>query len=74
VLSSTPGNAKPIFRTVSKLIVLFGMGDCDYLQEERTFQDGLLRQIFSLKMWRRERRERDTHDPRCGRTDGARLC
>jgi hypothetical protein len=26
VLSSTPGNAKPIFRTVSKLIVLLGMG------------------------------------------------
>jgi hypothetical protein len=26
VLSSTPGNAKPIFRTVLKLIVLLGMG------------------------------------------------
>jgi hypothetical protein len=26
VLSSTPGNAEPIFRTVSKLIVLLGMG------------------------------------------------
>ena len=26
MLSSTPGNAKPIFRTVSKLIVLLGMG------------------------------------------------
>jgi hypothetical protein len=25
VLSSTPGNAKPIFRTVSKLILLLGM-------------------------------------------------
>jgi hypothetical protein len=25
LLSSTPGNAKPIFRTVSKLIVLLGM-------------------------------------------------
>jgi hypothetical protein len=35
--SSTPGSAKPIFRTVSKLIVLLGMG-CDYPQEhERSF-------------------------------------
>jgi hypothetical protein len=35
-LSSTPGNAKPIFRTVSKLIVLLGMGECDYLQEHNS--------------------------------------
>jgi hypothetical protein len=42
VLSSTPGNAKPIFRTVSKLIVLLGMGECDYPQEQRRFQGRLL--------------------------------
>jgi hypothetical protein len=34
VLSCTPGNAKPIFRTVSKLIVLLGMGESDYRQEQ----------------------------------------
>jgi hypothetical protein len=37
VLSSTPGNAKPIFRTVSKLVVLLGMGECDYPQEQEPF-------------------------------------
>jgi hypothetical protein len=36
VLSSTPGNAKPTFRTVSKLIVLLGMGECDYPQEHHS--------------------------------------
>jgi hypothetical protein len=40
VLSCTPGNAKPIFRTVSKLIVLLGMGECDYPQEQEPLQDG----------------------------------
>jgi hypothetical protein len=54
VLSSTPGNAKPIFRTVSKLIVLLGMHEGDYLQEQEPFQDRLFGRIFS-KMWRRER-------------------
>jgi len=42
VLSSTPGKAKPIFRTVSKLMVLLGMGDSDYPQEHEPFQDRLL--------------------------------
>jgi hypothetical protein len=42
VLSSTPGNTKPIFRTVSKSIVHLGMGECDYPQEQRTFQGRLL--------------------------------
>jgi hypothetical protein len=42
VLSSTPGNAKPISRTVSKLIVLLGMGECDYPQEQEPFQGRLL--------------------------------
>jgi hypothetical protein len=37
VLSSTPGNAKPIFRTVSKLIVLLVMGECDYPQQQEPF-------------------------------------
>jgi len=36
VLSSTPGNAKPIFRTASKLIVLFGMGESNYPQEQES--------------------------------------
>jgi hypothetical protein len=40
VLSVTPGNAKPIFRTVSKLIVLLRMGEYDYPQEQEPFQDG----------------------------------
>jgi hypothetical protein len=39
VLSSTPGNAKPISRTVSKLIVLLGMGEYDYPQQQEPFQD-----------------------------------
>jgi hypothetical protein len=38
VLSSTPGNAKPIFRTVSKLIAFLGMVECHYLQEQEPFQ------------------------------------
>jgi hypothetical protein len=38
VLSSTPGNAKPIFRTVSKSIALLAMGECDYPQEQGLFQ------------------------------------
>jgi hypothetical protein len=42
VLASTPGRVKPIFRTVSKLIVLFGMGECDYRQEQEPFQGRLL--------------------------------
>jgi hypothetical protein len=33
------------------------MGESDYPQEQRPFQGRLLRQIFSRKMWRRERRE-----------------
>jgi len=37
--SSTPGSAKPIFRTVSKLTVLLGIGASDYPQEQEPFQD-----------------------------------
>jgi len=33
VLFSTPGKAKPIFRTASKLIVLLGIGEGDYPEE-----------------------------------------
>jgi hypothetical protein len=40
VLSSTPGNIKPIFRTASKSIVLFGMGESDYPQEQEPFHAG----------------------------------
>ena len=42
VPSSTLGNAKPIFCTVSKSIVLLGMGECDYRQEQEPFQGRLL--------------------------------
>jgi hypothetical protein len=42
VLASTPGSVKPIFLTVSKSIVLRGMGECDYRQEQEPFQGGLL--------------------------------
>ncbi len=36
VLSSTPGNAKPIFRTVSKLIVPLAMGEGNYPPEHHS--------------------------------------
>jgi hypothetical protein len=56
VLASTPGSAKPIFRTVSKLIVLFGMGECDYRQEQEPFQVSQLVQIaLALNCWRTKR-------------------
>jgi hypothetical protein len=48
VLSSTPGNANPIFRIVSKLIALLGMSECDYPQEQAPFQD-----TERAKPWRR---------------------
>jgi len=32
VLDSTPGNAKPIFRTVSKSMVLLGIGQRDSVE------------------------------------------
>jgi hypothetical protein len=54
VLSSTPGNAKPIFRTVSKLIVLLGMGERDYPQELEPFQEGRAKQWRYLKASKRE--------------------
>jgi hypothetical protein len=34
-----PGNAKPTFRTVSKSMMLLGIGECDYAQEQEAFQD-----------------------------------
>ena len=40
--SPPPGSAKPIFLTVSKSIVLRGMGECDYRQEQEPFQGRLL--------------------------------
>jgi hypothetical protein len=42
VLSSTPGNAKPVFQKLSKLIVLLGAGECDYRQQREPFQQKLL--------------------------------
>ena len=66
VLFSTPGNAKPIFRTVSKSIVLLGISEYDYRQEQEPFQDRQLGQIFRRQMWRRERRERDSDVPWSG--------
>jgi hypothetical protein len=47
VLDSTPGRAKPIFRTVSKLIVLFGMGRVRFRQ--------LVQIALALICWRSKR-------------------
>jgi hypothetical protein len=49
VLASTPGSVKPIFFTMSKSIVLRGMGECDYRQEQEFFLYKLLGQISSRK-------------------------
>jgi hypothetical protein len=49
VLASTPGSVKPIFLTVSKSIVLRGMGECDYRQEQEPYLYKLLGQISSRK-------------------------
>jgi hypothetical protein len=42
VLASTPGSVKPIFLSVSKSMVLRGLAECDYRQEQRPFQGRLL--------------------------------
>jgi hypothetical protein len=54
VLSSTPGNAKPIFRTVSKLTVLLGMASAIIGKNRSLFKTGEC-EAMALIYWQSQR-------------------